>query len=201
MKKTAATDFEIHELLKERWSPRAFNPEKEVSTEQIQRLFEAARWAASGSNEQPWSFLIGFKGDETYARIFETLVEFNQLWAKTAPVLILSCGRKFSTKNPEQPNPSYQYDVGQAVANMSIQAMHEGLFIHQMGGFDAKLAAELLNVPFDYEVLTAIALGYPGDVAGLHPNLQKLEDAPRARNNFDEFVFQGAFGRKSKLFK
>lgn len=201
MRKPAQTRFDIHELMHERWSPRAFNPKKEVSLPVIQRIFEAGRWAASGSNEQPWRFILGLNKDDTYQGIYETLVEFNQLWAKTAPVLMIACGKKFSVKKPEQPNPTYQYDVGQAVANMSLQATYEGLFMHQMGGFDAKLAAELLSIPFDYEPLTAIALGYAGDAEALHPNLQKLESAARERQDFDEFVFQGAFGRKTKLFK
>jgi len=200
MKKTADTKFAIIEPIKERWSTRAFSA-KSVEQEKLQRIFEAARWASSGFNEQPWRFMVGTDKDETYMRIFESLIEFNQLWAASAPVLILSCGKKFLTQNPEQPNASFQYDVGQAVANMAIQATHEGLFMHQMGGFDAKLLSELFLIPFDFEPLTVIALGYAGEAENLHPNLRKLETAARERKDFDEFVFNTAFGRKTKLFK
>ncbi len=197
MKKTAKPNFPIHEILESRWSPRAFDG-KNIETEKLQRILEAARWAPSASNEQPWYFIVGRQGDETYQKIFETLVEFNQLWAKTAPVLMLAIGKKTSNKTGNN-NDWFKYDVGQAVAYLTFQASFEGLFVHQMGGFDAKKATELFNIPGDYEALTAVAIGNQGDYRLLHPNLQKLELTERVRKNTGEFVFSNKFGEKSAL--
>lgn len=198
MDKQAKTDFPIHPLLTSRWSPRAFNGEP-VEKEKLQRLFEAARWAPSASNEQPWSFIVGLSGDETYRMIFETLVEFNQLWAKTAPVLVVSVGRKLSVKTGK-PNQSFTYDVGQSVAHLSFQAMHEGLYVHQMGGFDAKKIAKLFQIEEDFEALTVFSIGYMGDYKVLHPNLQESELAERQRKCQDDFVFSNKFGQKTSIF-
>jgi nitroreductase len=194
MDKEAKTDYHIHPLLSSRWSPRAFNNQP-VENEKLQRLFEAARWAPSSSNEQPWSFIAGFSGDETYQVIYDTLVEFNQLWAKTAPVMVVAVGKKLAVKSGKQ-NLWYSYDVGQAVAHLSIQATHEGLYVHQMAGFDAKKIAKLLQIPEDHKALTVFAIGYMGNYQALHPNLQKLELAERKRISQHEFVFTKKFGQK-----
>lgn len=191
--KKAQTKWEIHTVLEERWSPRAFS-DKAVEIEKVQQFFEAARWAPSASNEQPWRFIVGFKGDETYQKIVDTFVEFNQLWAVTAPVLILTAGNTKSLKNPGKPNATFKYDVGQAVAHLSFQAHADGLHVHQMAGFDADKAAELFNVPEDFKVLTAIAVGYIGDPEILHPNLKSMEYDKRQRNEISELVFTGSFG-------
>lgn len=199
MDKSAKTGFPIHRLLTQRWSPRAFNLEP-VENDKLQRLFEAARWAPSASNEQPWSFIVGLSGDKTYQMIFEALVEFNQLWAKTAPVLVVAVGRRFSLKSAKK-NNWFSYDVGQAVAHLTFQAMNEGLFVHQMGGFDAKKIAELFQIPKVHEALTVFSIGYMGDYNILHPNLQKLELAERQRKMPNEFVFTNKFGQNSSIFK
>jgi len=191
--KPALTKFEIHPLLKERWSPRAFSDQM-IETEKLQRMFEAARWAPSSSNEQPWSFIVGRKGDSVYANIFSTLVEFNQLWAASAPVLILAIARKSSIKNPEKENHSARYDLGQAIAYLTFQAAADGLFVHQMGGFDLKKAAELFNVPENHLVVTVTAVGYIGDPEILHPNLKPMEYAERLRKPLTEQVFGTKFG-------
>jgi nitroreductase len=197
MEKQANTDHPIHTLLTNRWSPRAFGNRK-VEKEKLQRLFEAARWAPSASNEQPWYFIIGQAGDDTYRKIFETLVEFNQLWAKTAPVLMLLAGKTKSGKSGKH-NPWWQYDTGQAAAHLTFQAASDGLWLHQMGGFDAEKAGKSFNLPEDHTAITVIALGYQGDAARLHPNLQKLEIAERERKNTRTFVFSNTFGEPSKL--
>ncbi|MEI6750207.1 MAG: nitroreductase family protein, partial [Bacteroidota bacterium] len=131
LSKEAPTTLSLHELIRKRWSPRAFAPTA-VEPEKLQRIVEAARWAPSSSNLQPWIFVIGFSGDKTYNAIFSTLVEFNQLWAITAPVLMLAIGKETNAKG--EPNGSYSYDVGQAVAYLTMQAMAEDLYVHQMGG-------------------------------------------------------------------
>jgi len=197
MEKHANTNHELHPELKKRWSPRAFS-DKKVEKEKLQRIFEAARWAPSASNEQPWYFIVGKAGDETYKMIFDTLVEFNQLWVQTAPIVVLAIGKINSDKSGKE-NGWYKYDVGQAVAHLTFQATHEGLWVHQMGGYDAQKAGEVFEVPEGYEVVSAFTLGYMGDYKVLHPNLQKMEVADRERKNTDDFIFSNKFGEKSSL--
>lgn len=192
--KEPATDYTIHTLISSRWSPRAYDT-RLIEREKLQRIFEAARWTASSSNLQPWYFLVGLKGDEVYQRIFDTLVEFNQLWAINAPVLALAIAK---TTNPQgDTNMSYSYDLGQSVAMLSLQAVAEGIYTHQMAGFDATAAASVLQIPDDYKILVAFTLGYLGDAEILHPNLQKLEMSPRHRRSSGESVFTGSFGHKA----
>lgn len=198
MNKPAPVQFEIHPLISARWSPRAYSS-KPIPTEVIQRLFEAARWAPSSSNDQEWRYIIGFRGDETHRKMFETMVEFNQLWAGEAPLLVLVCGNTISAKTGKQ-SSIYAYDVGQSVALLSLQAVHEGLFVHQMGGYDKNKAREFFELPAEIEPLTLIAIGYYGDPVNLHPNLQRSEKADRVRNNFDTFVFTKKYGEPSGLF-
>lgn len=194
MIKQPALHHSLHPLLASRWSPRAYDG-RPVSGEVLGRIFEAARWAPSSSNLQPWSFLLGFKGDEVFEGIYSTLVEFNQLWAGKAPVLGLALG---NTVNPKgEKNSSYLYDLGAAMALLSIQATHEGVYVHQMGGFDKEKAAQLFGIPNEYEVFSAFTLGYAGNPEELHPNLKKLEYTPRSRKDSGEFVFTGKFGQKA----
>lgn len=194
MDKPAKTTFSIHPLLTKRWSPRAFSRQP-VEREKLQRIFEAARWAPSASNEQPWSFIIGFEGDATFRLIFDTLVEFNQLWVKTAPMLVVAVGRKASSKSGK-PNEYYRYDVGQALAHLTIQAASEDLFVHQMGGFDANKLSKSLFINDDHEPVSVFTIGYQGDYRELHPNHQKLELADRTRKSQEDFIFSGKFGLK-----
>lgn len=187
---------DIQPLLASRWSPRAFSDRK-VEPEKLKSIFEAARWTASSSNLQPWYFLVGIKGDEVYSKIFDTLVEFNQLWAQTAPVLFLAISKRTNPKG--EPNMSSNYDLGQSVAMLSIQAISEGIYVHQMGGFDAAKASEILEIPADFEVKVAIAMGYQGDPEVLHPNLKKLEYTERSRRPLCEIVYTGKFGETASF--
>lgn len=198
MEKPAATVFSIHSPLSKRWSPRAFSSNP-IGKDKLQRLFEAGRWAPSSYNLQEWRFIIGFRGDETFIRLFETLVEFNQLWAGKAPVLVLVCGQHTNSGGSGQ-NCLFAYDVGQAVALLTIQATTDDLFVHQMSGFDKKRAAKLLELPDNVEPLVIMAIGYSGDISDLHPNLQELEKSARVREKFDNFVFTGKYGQPSGLF-
>jgi nitroreductase len=186
--------YQVHPLIASRFSPRAYDT-KPVENEKLQRIFEAARWAASASNLQPWYFMVGFKGDTVYEKIFSTLVEFNQLWAIKAPVLVLAIAKTTNPKGEE--NQSYAYDLGQSAAMIALQATAEGVYMHQMGGFDAGKAAVLLEIPDGYKVLVAFTLGYLGDASILHPNLNKLELSPRTRRPAGESVFTGSFGHKA----
>jgi nitroreductase len=146
---------------------------------------------------QPWAFMVGFRGDVVYANIYSTLVEFNQLWAKTAPVLFLAISRKL-TPNGDI-NKSSSYDLGQSVAMLSVQATAEGLYVHQMGGFNAEKAAALLNVPEEFEVRVAIALGYLGNPEDLPSNLKSMEYSSRSRKPLGEMVFTGDFGNPAEF--
>ncbi len=187
-------DYNIHPLISARWSPRAYDIQP-VEPEKLQRIFEAARWSASSSNLQPWYFLVGFKGDDVYSKIFETLVEFNRLWVVNAPVLVLAIAKTSNSKG--EPNNYAAYDLGQAVATLSLQAKEEGIYTHQMGGFSVAEAALSLEIPSEYKVMVAITLGYRGEVDKLHPNLLKLELSPRSRRPAAESVFTGSFGHKA----
>lgn len=192
--KAPSTDYSIHPLIASRWSPRAYDP-RPVESEKLQRIFEAARWTASANNLQPWYFLVGLKGDEVYQKIFDSLVEFNQLWSVNAPILVLAIAKTINIKG--EPNKSFAFDLGQSVAILSLQAMEEGVYTHQMGGFNASAAELALGIPKDYKILVAFTLGYLGDAEILHPKLQKLEMSPRSRRPVSESVFTGSFGHKA----
>ena len=193
MEKPASTTYPIHQLIQERWSPRAFG-ERPVETGVLHRLFEAARWAPSSFNEQPWAFIVGVKADEEAHRaIAECLVEGNRQWAESAPVLMLSVAKLTFDRNGK-PNRHAYHDLGQAVATMLVQATDLQLVAHQMAGFDQDQARRTLEIPDDYDPVAVIALGYPGDAEKLTRELQKGEYAPRQRKNFSEFVWSGTFG-------
>ena len=197
MEKPALNKYEIHPLIKRRWSPRSFE-DRPVEKEKLQRLFEAARWAPSSFNMQPWKFIIGFKGTKSYDKIMASLVEFNQSWAKLAPVLAVVVGNKVNAKN--KPNATFQYDTGQSVAYLAIQAMHEGLFMHQMSGFDKSTAVKNFSIDDDHAPIAMFAIGYISSHEKLPENLQKMEKAERDRKDYNDFVFEEEFGRKSSLF-
>lgn len=194
--KKAELEYPVHPLIATRWSPRAYNP-RPVEKEKLQRIFEAARWTASSNNLQPWYFLVGFQGDEVYSKIFDTLVEFNQLWAKNAPILVLAIAK--TTNSRGETNQACIYDLGQAVTTLSLQANFEDLYIHQMGGFDVEAAQSSLEIPSEFKVVVAFTIGYRGDEQLLHPNLLKLELTPRSRKSTSEMVFTSEFGKKASF--
>lgn len=176
MKNPAASDHPIHDLIRHRWSPRAF-ADKPVAPEVLRSLFEAARWAPSSSNEQPWAFLVATRDSPSYAKLLSTLVEFNQMWAKNAPVLAIAVSR-LSFARSGQPNRNAFYDTGAAVAHLTMEASTRGLFVHQMGGFDPQKAKELFSIPADWEAIAAFVIGYPGDPQALPESLRERELAP-----------------------
>jgi nitroreductase len=176
----------IEDILK-RWSPRAYS-DKPVTPQSLKEVFEAARWAASSYNEQPWRFLVGHRGDETYRKIFDALVEFNQSWAKSAPVLILSAGKKTFTSNGS-PNHYQLHDVGAATAYIALQATALGFHAHSMGGFDRAKARKNFDIPEDFEIGAVTALGYLGDPDTLPDQMKQQELATRQRKPLSETVF------------
>ena len=198
MKKPAITTIDIHPVIKNRWSPRSFS-DKAITTEQLQRIFEAARWAPSSFNEQPWRFIVGIKGDDTWNKLHESLVEFNQIWAGNAPVLALAIGKKTSAKGEK--NAVYQYDVGQSMAYITLQAEAEGLRSHQMGGFSRTKARELFNIPEDFEPMVMTAIGYQDEADKLKPDFADMEKQPRARMPLEELVFAEKHGQSHPMAK
>ena len=198
MEKPADTTYPIEELLKRRWSPRAF-ADRPVEPEKLLSLWEAARWAASTANQQPWSFIVATKQDEAeYARLLSCLRENNQQWASRAPVLMVSVAKLAFDANG-QPNRHAFHDVGLAVANLIMQATALGLGVHQMAGIYPDRVRELYGIPEDFEPVAGIVLGYPGDPASLPDELRQRELAPRKRKPVESFVFQGTWGETASM--
>ena len=197
MEKPAITSVPIHPIIHKRWSPRSFS-DKKVDPVTLQRIFEATRWAPSGFNEQPWRFMIGMKGDATWQRIFDALVDFNQKWAGLAPVLVAVVAKKTVTKNGK-PNTSYKYDAGQAAAYLTFQSVSEGLSVHQMGGFNKEEIAQVFDLPEDFEPQTVIAMGYQDVPERLPEKFAEMELNARERKPLAELVFAGRFGEAASL--
>ncbi len=188
----------LHELIAKRYSPRAFS-DKKIEQEKIISLLEAARWSPSSMNEQPWRFIVGAKGEgKTYDKIYESLFELNQLWAKNAPVLILTMAKNNYEKN-NHTNTHAEYDLGQAIANLTLQATALNLYVHQMGGFNSDKARELFNIPAEFKPMSVIAVGYLGDLEKLPEQLRSREKNKRERKRLSELVFDESFGHTSKL--
>jgi nitroreductase len=189
--KTAPANHPILPVIAERWSPLAYSS-RPVEEEKLLRIFEAARWAPSSSNEQPWNFVVARAGTEAFDRMAACLEEGNA-WAKNAPVLALSVARMVFAKNG-RPNRYGMYDTGQAVGNLLAQATAEGLEIHQMAGYDAEKARTSLSIPENHEPMAMMAIGYYGNHAALAEKWRAREESPRTRRSIAEFVFGGAWG-------
>ena len=199
MEKPAQTQFPIHELLKKRWSPRAFD-ERPVEADKLLSLFEAARWAPSSNNGQPWRFLVAGKENKVdYDRLFNCLVEGNQKWAHRAPVLLLSVAKlQFEDGSP---NRHALHDTGMAAENLAIQATALGLVTHQMAGFLIDRARMDCQIPESYEPVAMMAIGYPGDPALLSDRLRARETQPRVRKPVTEFVYSATWEQPSPLLR
>lgn len=196
--KSADTQYPINDLLRQRWSPLAFS-NRMVEPEKLCSVLEAARWAASSYNEQPWSFIVATKDNqEEFERLLSCLAEGNQEWAINAPVLMISVAKLYFERNGVENRHAF-HDVGAAAAELAIQATANGLFIHQMAGFDVPKTRELYSIPEGYEPVAAIALGYQGDPQTLSERLQQREASPRSRKPLEKFVFSGAWKQASLL--
>ncbi|HVA98225.1 MAG TPA: nitroreductase family protein [Bacteroidia bacterium] len=184
-------NLELIEPIKNRYSPIIFE-NKNVEDKKLALLFEAAQWAASCNNEQSWRFIYAQKNQtELYSMLFNCLVDFNKEWVVSAPILMLSIAKKTFSLNGK-PNRFAAYDLGQAVSSLSIQASSMGIQIHQMGGFDAEKAKSIFNLGDDFEPLSMIAIGYPGDVQKLTGKLLERSARTRVRKNIDEIFFNQA---------
>ena len=193
MEKPAETQVPIHDLLRRRWSPRAF-AERPVEPNAVLSLLEAARWAPSSSNEQPWRFVVATKDQPVeYDRLLACLVEGNRKWAFRAPVLILSVAC-MNFEDEGKPNRHAVHDVGLATENLLLQATALGLVAHPMAGFDIEKAQTDLKIPSGYEPVAMIAVGYPGELSVLPDYLQQRELKPRERKTLAEIAFSGQWG-------
>ncbi len=196
--KKASTDYPIHELLAERWSPYGFE-DRPVAQADLRSLFEAARWAASSYNEQPWRFFVATRENPVeFARLLSCLVEGNQEWAKAAPVLALGVvSLRFSRNNKE--NRAAVHDLGLAAGNLVVEATSRGLRVHQMIGILPDKAREVYQIPEHFEAWTAMAIGYKADPAKLPDALKERDLTPRQRKPLSQFVFTGEWGHPSPL--
>ncbi len=200
MKKPAPTEYDVHELIRERWSPRAF-ADRPVPAEILCQLLEAARWAASSFNEQPWAYLVARRADaHGYRKMLECLVPANQEWAARAPVLMISVARGTFERN-EKPNRHAWHDVGQASAQLTLPATALGLLVHQMAGIDRDKICEAYALPDGCSPVAGIALGYPAEVGNLPDDERHRALTPRQRKPLGEFVFSERFGDTAGFVK
>ncbi len=196
--RTATPDYPILDVLKKRWSPYAF-ADKPVSKADLCSLFEAARWAPSSYNEQPWSYIVATKEQpEEFAKLLSCLVEGNQAWAKAVPVLALGVTTlKFKLNGKE--NRAAVHDLGLASSDLVTEATSRGLVVHQMIGILPDKAREVYQIPEGTEAWTGIAIGYLGDSQKLPDALKQRDLAPRQRKPLSEFVFTGKWGKASPI--
>jgi nitroreductase len=194
MDRIATTDHPVNDLIARRWSPRAMEP-RPIPADALRSILEAARWAASSFNEQPWRFLVARREDVAdFETMLSCLVEGNRGWARDAGALILTAARAAFSRNAK-PNRHAWHDLGQAAANLSLQATDLGLVAHQMAGILPDKARKIFGVPEGFEVVTGIALGHQGNPDDLPDPLRGMETAPRERLPQDEIVFRGAWER------
>jgi nitroreductase len=188
--KVASTEYPVIDLIKSRWSPRALSGDP-VEEEKIMSLLEAARWAPSCFNEQPWNFILFKKeNQEEFNKIIDVLSPRNQLWAKNAPLIMLSVAKANFERNGKT-NRHALHDVGAAVTNLTLQATSMRLYVHQMAGFNSEKAKQLFNIPDGYEPVSAIAIGYYGSLLSLAEEFKKAESANRSRKPIYDFAFRG----------
>ena len=181
----------ISPLMNNRWSPRAFDPEKLVPKEQLENLLQAASWAPSSGNGQPWHFIVGHNFDKCHEAVLSTLGPGNQIWAKNAPILMITVAK---LSRNDRPNRHAFHDVGMATENMILQALDQNLYCHIMGGFSADKAREVFNIPEDYEAVSAVSIGYMGDKNSLPDDLKEREGTNRERRPLADFVFTEKWG-------
>jgi nitroreductase len=196
VQKTRTLTYDINHVIVNRWSPRSF-VDAEIGDKELFSLFEAARWAPSSSNSQPWRFIYAKRNSKSWNNIFNLLVDFNKKWCADASVLVVIVSRK-NFENNGQPSITHQFDTGAAWENLAIQAVSQGLITHAMAGFDYEKARQGLEVPDDYQVIAMIAIGKRGPKEKLSSELQARE-IPNTRKSLTEIVMEGKFGNKVEL--
>lgn len=186
MRKTASTSVPVHPLLAERWSPRGFNSAHELADQALTALLEAARWAPSAQNSQPWRFLVTRRGEQAHGRLFAALAPGNRAWAGAASALILVAAR--TTGDDGDPQAWALYDTGQAVSALVTQAQADGLAVHQMGGFDTAAVRAEFGLGDALTPVVVLAIGRPGTTAHLPEHLASRETAPRTRRPVSDLL-------------
>ncbi len=196
MQKPAITQAPIHDIIANRWSPRAYDANKAVSQKQIISLLEAARWAPSCFGDEPWRFIVWDKNQDAAAweKAFDCIVPGNQTWAKDAPVLILICADTLFSHN-QKPNRWANYDTGAAAVSLCLQATSMGLVTHQMGGFDGEKTRAAFGIPEQIEMMSMLAVGYAADADTLSDELKERELAPRKRRPLGELFYDGVWNQ------
>ncbi|MDQ0577045.1 nitroreductase family protein [Agromyces albus] len=187
--RNAQTEAPLITPLVERWSPRAYDPTAEVDPAVIRTILEAARWAPSANNTQPWRFIVARRGSDAFTTVHDAMAGFNKAWADSAAVLIVNVAEIIDTEG--EARPWARYDLGQAVAHLTVQAQHEGLHTHQLGGFDAARLHAEFDLDARFEVVSITAIGVLGDLDTLPDVLREREVAPRLRKPLEELVLAG----------
>jgi nitroreductase len=189
----------IHDLISSRKSIRAFS-NKAIDDKSLTKLFEAARWASSSRNEQPWRFISARREEkENFEKTLSCLNESNRIWAQNGAILIVVLAKKNFTIHPAL-NTHAQHDVGLAVGNLALQATALGIYLRQMGGINYDRVREVFQIPDEYEIISIIVGGFPGSHDSLPENLRARESQPRQRKALNELVFEGKFGNESHVF-
>lgn len=188
------TAYPVQEFIARRWSPYAFDPAREVSTTDLQSLFEAARWTMSSYNSQPWRYIVGVRGrrQEAWEQVFDCLVEGNRGWAKNAPVLVLGLAEHLHPYN-QKLNKAALHDLGAASAALTFEATARGLVVHQMVGIHVERVREVFELPETVEPLTALAIGYPAEPDDADPAMAERDRRKRERNTVESFILHGGF--------
>ena len=184
--RTAPTDAPILDVLADRWSTRAYDAETPIDEDALTSALEAARWAPSANNSQPWRFVVARRGSALHAEVLASLIGFNQMWAANAAALIVAVVENATAEGTAISHA--QYDLGQAVAHLSVQAHHDGLLVHQMSGFDPEAVRAALDLEERFAAFTVLALGTLGDASVLPEPLQEREQAPRERRALAESI-------------
>ena len=189
VEKKAPTNLNLHPLILNRWSPRSLDSDEQISTDDLTAILEAARLAPSAFNEQPWRYIVGKRGDETFAKILAGLGEFNQKWANCASALLLVCGTKQRANG--DPHPSFQYDLGLSVSQGTFEAHHRGYVTHQMTGFNHDVMCQTFDLT-TLEPVVVVAIGRQGDVEQLPDAMAEREKAKPVRKELSEIIIKGS---------
>ena len=199
--KLPATAQPVHHLIKHRWSPLGFDRERDIDRETLLSILEAARWAASSFNLQPWRFIVAPRQNrDEFRKVLSVLREGNQSWARYAAVLMIAVTQ--THREPDAPNRHAVHDLGLAISQMVLQALDRGVYTHQMGGFFPDKAREVYQIPEGFEPLTAIAMGYrAASLDHLGAGHREREAAPRQRQELTDMVYNGSWGRPAAFLK
>lgn len=201
IEKVAETTIQLNDLIARRWSPRGFDPNKSIEQEKLVSILEAARWTASSSNLQPWRFIVAPKENQAeFQKMLSVIKEGNVQWAKNAGVLMIGVINKY--RRADVLNRHASHDLGQAIAQMVLQALEHDIYARQMGGFFPDQAREVYGIPEEYEPFTAIAFGYKTlDLSHLNEAHREKESAPRERQPLDTLIYSGSWAQQADFLK